>query len=111
MQNTRLNNLIGASLTQLRVWSSNPWRKISLFVISLLFGIFLGTAIPTTAGQKAELDLTGAAILVFLTELVSRYVYRQHGDKTNSQFLPQLINCLKIGMTYGLFIEAFKLAS
>jgi hypothetical protein len=111
MQNTRLNNLIGASLTQLSVWSSNPWRKISLSIISLLLGFFLATACSTIAGQKAELDLTIAAMLVLFTEVVSRFVYRQREDGINSLLLPRLINYIKIGMTYGLFVEAFKLGS
>jgi hypothetical protein len=112
MQNTRLNNLIDASLTQITAWSSNPWRKISLYIISLLFGFFLATACSTIAGQKAELDLTVAAILVLFTELVSRFVYRQPREGSlKSQLLPRLINFVKIGMTYGLFVEAFKLGS
>lgn len=111
MQNTRLNNLIGAVLTQLAIWASNPWRKISLSIISLLLGFFMATAISTVAGQKAEIDLSVAALLVLFTELVSRFVYSQRLKGISSQLLPRLVNFLKMGLTYGLFVEAFKLGS
>jgi hypothetical protein len=111
MQNTRLNRLVDASLTQFTLWASNPWRKTSLLLMTLLFGFFLGVAIPATAGQKAELDIIGAAILVLAIELVNRFVCRQRYDLSNSQLFLQCLNSLKIGMTYSLFLEAFKLAS
>ena len=62
MQNTRLNNLFDAIARRLGQWFLNPWRRLSLLIISFLFGFFLGTAISTTAGQKAELDIVVAAI-------------------------------------------------
>jgi hypothetical protein len=72
MQNTRLNNLFDAIARQLEQWFLNPWRRLSLLLLSFLFGFFLGTAVSTTAGQKAELDIVIAAFLVFLTEVTSR---------------------------------------
>jgi len=117
MQNTRLNNLVDVSLTLLRQWFRNPWRHISLVVISLLLGIFLGTAIPTTSGQTAEWDIVGAGVLVLFTEAVSRWVYGRNqrqtpveGASRRSLFL-EVLNALKLGLTYSMFVEAFKLGS
>ena len=110
MQNTRLNNLVGTITLALRQWLINPWRRLSLLVISLLFGFFLGTAISTTAGQTAEWDIVGAAIVVLLTEIISRIFYTRNRQAGRSLLLESL-NTLKIGMTYSLFIEAFKLGS
>ncbi|MBD1832876.1 DUF565 domain-containing protein [Cyanobacteria bacterium FACHB-472] len=118
MQRTRLNNFVDVIAARLGQWLSNPWRRISLVTISLLFGVFLGTAIPTTSGQTAEVDVIAAGILIFFTELVSRYVY---GGKPQTRqaavgnprrsLLSEILNALKIGLTYSLFIEAFKLGS
>jgi Protein of unknown function (DUF565) len=110
MQNTRLNSLVGVVTEQLGQLFRNPWRRVSLLLISLLLGFFLGTAISTTAGQRAELDIVAATILVILTELTSRVVYG--GSERFRRSLPvESINALKIGMIYSLFIDAFKLGS
>lgn len=108
MQNTRLNGLIEAGLNRIQQWLSNPWRRTSLLIISLLFGFFLGTAISTVAGQEARLDISVAAILVVITEAVSWFVY---GGNQYKFLLGQILNSLKIGLTYSLFVEAFKLGS
>lgn len=110
MQNTRLNNLFDAIARRLGQWFLNPWRRFSLLIISFLFGTFLGTAISTTAGQKAELDIAIAAFLVFLTEITSRIFYSRSFLARRSLWVESL-NILKVGFTYSLFIEAFKLGS
>jgi hypothetical protein len=110
MQNTRLNKLFDAITRLLGQWFFNPWRRLSLLVISFLFGFFLGTAVSTTAGQKAELDIVVAAFLVFLTEISSRIVYSSSFFSKRSLWV-EALNLLKVGFTYSLFIEALKLGS
>ncbi len=110
MQNTRLNNLFNAIAQQLQRWFSNPWRRQSLLLISLLFGFFLGSAIPTTTGQAAIWDITAAGLIVIFTEVVSRIVYRRP-QQTRTSIWVEVANSLKIGLTYGLFLEAFKIGS
>ncbi|MFB2923427.1 MULTISPECIES: DUF565 domain-containing protein [Aerosakkonema] len=111
MQNTRLSNLVNILASQLSSWVGNPWRRLSLMTISLLFGIFLGTAIPTTAGQAADWDIIGAGLLVIFTELASRIFYGTNRQGGSRSLLAQMLNALKIGLIYSLFIEAFKLGS
>ncbi len=110
MQNTRLNGIVDAIGGQLRRWLFNPWRRLSLLVISLLFGFFLGTAVSTTAGQSADWDITAAGILVALIEVIDRIYYRS-SRQGKRPFWVEGLNALKIGLTYSLFIEAFKLGS
>lgn len=109
MQNTRLNNLFNAIGGQLGRWLFNPWRRLSMLTISLLFGFFLGTAVSTTAGQAADWDIIAAGILVALSEIVDRIYYRRRLGARS--FWVESLNALKIGLTYSLFIEAFKLGS
>ncbi len=118
MQNTRLNNLLNLALTRLGQWFANPWRHLSLILISLLLGVFLGTAIPTTAGQAADWDIIAAGVLILFTEAVSRVVYgssRRRGQSSTGSsggsLLAEVINALKIGLTYSMFVEAFKIGS
>lgn len=110
MQNTRLNGLLNAIASPLSLWLFNPWRRLSLVVISLLFGFFLGSAISTIAGQAADWDVIGAGVIVALCEIVDR-IYYTGNQATRRSFWVELLNALKIGMTYSLFLEAFKLGS
>lgn len=117
MQNTRLNNLVNVALAGIGQWFTNPWRHLSLVLISLLLGVFLGTAIPTTAGQAANWDVVAAGVLILFTEAISRIVYgsRRRSQSTPTSFgrslLAEVINSLKIGLTYSMFVEAFKIGS
>ncbi|NEQ26742.1 MAG: DUF565 domain-containing protein [Microcoleus sp. SIO2G3] len=118
MQNTRLTNLVNAIWTRLGEWFTNPWRHLSLVLISLLLGVFLGTAIPTTAGQAANWDVIAAGVLVLFTEAVSRIVYggsrrraKSPEGVSTSSLVAEVINALKLGLTYSLFVEAFKIGS
>lgn len=113
MQRTRLATLIETAGTQFSRWVFNPWRRLSLVIIGLLFGNFFSIAISSIAGQVAELDVVISAILLVAVELVSWLVYRQSPKPTTQRSsLPlELLNAFKIGLVYGLFVEAFKLAS
>jgi hypothetical protein len=106
---------------------SNPWRRIALILIGFLSGVFLGSVIITTAGQDASLDIYGAALLLLFTEIVNNLFYgrirrqpleetvareqaRQQQRRERSLFL-DVLNVFKLGLTYSLFLEAFKLGS
>jgi hypothetical protein len=110
MQNTRLNNLSNAIAKRLSEWFFNPWRRLSLLLISFLFGFFLGSAVATTAGQTAEWDIVVAGTLVVVTEVSSRIFYGISILARRSLWIESL-NYLKVGFTYSLFLEAFKLGS
>jgi hypothetical protein len=110
MQNTRLNAFVETTSGRIGQVFQNPWRRISLLVICLLFGFFLGNAISTSAGQRAELDIVAALLLALLTEGISRLNYS--GSRLFRRSLPmEGLNALKLGLIYALFLEAFKLGS
>lgn len=135
MQRTRLNTLFNQIVLKFRQWVFNPWRRLSVVLISLLFGNFFATAISATAGQTAKLDVTISAFLVLGVEFISWLYYRftprkQQANRVNSQLsnavmplgmdsgpvrsrstLAESLNAFKLGMIYGLFVEAFKLGS
>jgi Protein of unknown function (DUF565) len=115
MQRTRLNSLVAVTGDRLELLFSNPWRRISLSIISLLLGFFMGSAIVTTAGQNAVWDIAAAALLFLATELINLVVYRPRPPKEPLQRRRSLyldvLNLFKIGLIYNLFLEAFKLGS
>jgi hypothetical protein len=116
MQQTRLNTLVDVVAAKLGRLFSNPWRRISLILINLLLGIFVGSAVSTTAGQNADWDVLVAAILVFFTEVISWFFYgrirRRNNEGTQERSLwLEVLNVFKIGLIYSLYLEAFKLGS
>jgi hypothetical protein len=108
MQQTRLNSLLTQTGNRLTEFFNNPWRRISLILISLLLGMFIGQAIATTAGQTALWDVVVAGLLVFWVEWMSRIAYRRREKKS---FWLDVANLFKVGITYSLFLEAFKIGS
>ncbi|MGB3514177.1 MAG: DUF565 domain-containing protein [Microcoleaceae cyanobacterium] len=110
MQSTRLNRLFNVVIERFKQWLLNPWRRISLLVISLLFGNFVATAVSTIAGQEGYLDVMYALICLLITEILNWFAYGVKGKKIRS-FGIDILNGFKIGFTYGLFLEAFKLGS
>ena len=115
MQRTRLNSLVTVTGDRLELLFSNPWRRISLNLIAILSGFFMGSALVTTAGQDAVWDIPAAAFVFTFTELTSRFVYsrrqrRQDPPKRRSLYI-DVLNLFKSGLIYSLFLEAFKLGS
>ena len=136
MQDTRLNNLIAASARQLNGWAANPWRRTSIQGFALLLGFFCASAAITTAGQAAVWDMSITAVLIVLCEGISAVYYFRRDRRpptpdprqiplppvegTGNMIAPPArsgrpwltaLNLLKIGLTYGLFLEGFKLGS
>ncbi|MBM0742958.1 DUF565 domain-containing protein [Phormidium sp. CLA17] len=110
MQNTRISTLFDNIVDGLARFFLNPWRRFSILLISLLLGNFLGTAVSTISGQKADLDIVASALLVAATEVISRLAYST--PIATARSLPvQVLNAVKLGLIYSLFVEAFKLGS
>jgi Na+/melibiose symporter-like transporter len=127
MQRTRLSTIVELAGDRLNQLFINPWRRIALLLISFLFGVFMGSLVITTAGQNAVWDVYAAAIIMFLAEIVSYFFYSRirrvpieetvsrlqtspTPTERRSLFL-DILNLFKVGLTYSLFLEAFKLGS
>lgn len=114
MQDTRLNQLLGRTAQQLTRVFLNPWRRLAFLFICLLFGFFLGTAVSTTTGQTADLDIVVAGIIVSICEVISWLTYgrpNRRPDQPSRSLVLDSLNVLKLGLLYGLVVEAFKLGS
>jgi hypothetical protein len=117
MQRTRLSLLFDDLGDQLSLWLINPWRRISLVVISLLSGYFCAVAISAIAGQAAVQDNVMALFLVLGAELINWLVYSRRWripDQIRKIPKPLWLDCLnsfKLGAVYALAVEAFKLGS
>lgn len=118
MQDTRLNTVVSTTLEQFNGWLQNPWRRVSLLLLSLFGGNFFATAITTVAGQAAQWDVVVALLLAAFVELSSWLVYQSAAsrigmDRVRNQrniFL-EMLHAAKIGTVYGLAVEALKIGS
>lgn len=110
MQNTRLSTLVDTVGEQLRKEFRNPWRRLSLIVMSLLFGIYLGTALASTAGQVGYVDIVASGLVALVAEVISWLFYSGRWNIKGSLW-GEALNAVKFGLLYGLFLIAFLLGS
>lgn len=118
MQNTRLSILVDNLSERFVGWLRNPWRRLSIVVISVLLGNFLATLSSTTAGQQARVDAVIAAVMVIATEVVIWLVYVQpqqlrltRDRKPPLVWWKEMLNGLRIGFIYGMYLLALTLGS
>jgi hypothetical protein len=107
-QNTRFQTSIAEAGYRLRDWSLNPWRKLSLLVLTCLLSFLIGVGLGSITGALDLLDLVAALICVLVLELSvrARSVLRQGQEGR----LPlHLVDMARMGLLYGLLLEGFKL--
>ncbi|KAM7266523.1 hypothetical protein ACFE04_004420 [Oxalis oulophora] len=85
----------------------SPSRRTLFGGISLLGGFYVAQTISLSFGALGVNDVIAAVLCVLLTEYVTRFYY----GRPKVTFPVALLNNFKMGFTYGLFIDAFKLAS
>nr|YP_010485074.1 conserved hypothetical plastid protein [Hypnea cervicornis]UVW80768.1 conserved hypothetical plastid protein [Hypnea cervicornis] len=86
----------------------NPKLKyIKCKIICLLFGFFIATVLSTISAQTGDWSIIAAAIIIAYHEIISKIVYKHNNKRT----IFTIINNLKIGIIYGLLVDAFKLGS
>eukprot|EP00850_Spirogloea_muscicola_P010031 SM000058S18461 [mRNA] locus=s58:25947:26955:+ [translate_table: standard] len=105
---TRLVDVIRSIPARTERYFRSPWRRAIYGGISLLGGFYVAQTISLSFGALGVNDVIAAAICVLFTEFVTKYV---HGLPTLPTLGIALLNAFKLGFTYGLFIDAFKLAS
>ncbi|KAK3142234.1 hypothetical protein QOZ80_4BG0343970 [Eleusine coracana subsp. coracana] len=87
-------------------FKSRP-RRTLFGGIALLGGFYVAQTISLSFGALGVNDVIAAVVCVLLSEYVTKFYY----SRTKVTFPIALLNNFKMGFTYGLFIDAFKLAS
>lgn len=96
---------LGEALTR---WAQNPWRRLSLQLITLLIGFAIGGSVGSITGALSQFDPIGALVCVATMELAIRLrgpLRRRSGDRLGLQ----LLDMARIGLLYGLLLDGFKL--
>jgi hypothetical protein len=107
-QQTRLHRQVGLLGEQLARWAENPWRRLSLLLITGLFTFFFGGAVGMLTGALSYLDPLAALICLVPIEVsirCRRLLLLRRRDRLGLQ----LVDAARFGLLYGLLQEGFKL--
>lgn len=91
-----------------KYFDKSPFRRALWGGISLLGGFYVAQTISLSFGALGVNDVIAAVLCVLFTEYVTRFYYTRPSPPS---FYVALLNNFKMGFSYGLFIDAFKLAS
>lgn len=86
--------------------------------IGFFGGFLISSVVDTTLGELNEWAIVGAAVVVASLETTSKFFYtivarvRARVIKTSYVLnLLIILNAIKVGIIYGLIVDAFKLGS
>ena len=106
MQKTKFREFIDSLIFIINPIISDSWSKRSLLLLSLLFGFYFTNSSLSYLLDKSVNTIFLAIIILLIMELVIR-----------SYLIPKLtipvmiLNNIRIGSTYALILEAYKLGS
>jgi hypothetical protein len=107
-QQTRVQTRIAEAGLRFGEWARNPWRKLSLLLLTFFLSFVIGIGLGSISGALDLLDVVAAMICVVVLEVSirGRGALRQgQGDR-----LPlHLVDMARTGLLYGLLLEGFKL--
>tara|TARA_Y100001968_G_scaffold113737_1_gene103142 strand:- start:10660 stop:10998 length:339 start_codon:yes stop_codon:yes gene_type:complete len=109
-QNTNISKAFIKILYPLTISFKGPWKTRSISLISLLSGYYFTANIITYLIDNYEKRIFILLTLILLIEMVIRIRPKFKDFKSISLFLLILDN-LRLGATYSVVLEAFKLGS
>lgn len=91
-------------------------NAIGIQLLNILLGFFAATALSTIPAQTGDWGIVAAAIIVTNQEIISKIIYqykkfKYFQDNSILTIVLKYCNNIKIGIIYGLFVDAFKLGS
>ena len=106
MQQTKFRKFLGFLLNNINPIISDSWSKRSILLLSLLFGFYFTNSILSFLLDKPVNTIFLAITIILIMELSIR-------SSLLSKFsiIIMSINNFRIGSTYALILEAFKLGS
>ena len=109
MQKTKFREFIDSFILLLKPIISDSWSKRSILLLALLSGYYFTNSFISFLLDKSVNTIFLAIILVFIMEISIRSLLFSGFSKLSLIILA--INNFRIGSTYALILEAFKLGS
>ena len=108
MQNTKFSRINDQFNNLLFGFLSSSWKSKSINLLSVLIGYFLFANFVTKFISEGRNELIMVPIIIFIIELIIRV----KPSKGSSLFyLWSIVDKIRIGATYAVILEAFKLGS
>ncbi len=109
MQKTRFRKFLDSFLLIIKPLITDSWSKRSVLLLSLLSGFYFTNSLISYLLDKSVNTIFLAIFIVLLMELAIRTLLINDFNKLVIFILA--INNFRIGSTYALILEAFKLGS
>lgn len=106
MQKTKYRKLIDLLASTVYPIISDSWSKRSVLLLSLFFGFYFTNSLLSYLLDKSVNTIFLAIIILLIMELSIRLSLI-----SKFSIVISLINNIRIGSTYALILEAFKLGS
>ena len=106
MQKTKFTEFIDTLVKIINPFISDSWGKRSILLLSLLLGFYFTNSLLSFLLDKAVNTIFLSIIIVLIMELSIR-----SSLISRSSIIITSINNFRIGSTYALILEAFKLGS
>ena len=107
-QKTKFQLKIVENIQTLSIWASNPWRRYSIALITLLIGYFFGSSLGMVSAVVELMDPVAAFLSVVFIEFLI-FLRRNFRFERKKKFLVLLLDSLRLGLFYGFFTESLKL--
>ena len=108
MQKTKFTKLIDTLVKTINPFISDSWGKRSILLLSLLFGFYFTNSLLSFLLDKSVNTIFLAIIILLIMELSIRSSLISNFSKIP---IIESINNFRIGSTYALILEAYKLGS
>ena len=106
MQNTNFRKFLDSLIRIINPIFSDSWSKRSILLLSLLLGFYLTNSFLSFLLDKSVNTIFLAILIILIMELSIR-----SSLISKLSILILSINYFRIGSTYALILEAFKLGS
>tara|TARA_B100000945_G_scaffold151436_1_gene121479 strand:+ start:64 stop:390 length:327 start_codon:yes stop_codon:yes gene_type:complete len=108
MQKTNFSILINQSSNLLFGFLSSTWKLKSISLISVLTGYFLFANFLTKFISEGKNELIMVPIIILIIEFIIRL---KPSSNSKIFFFWSILDKVRIGATYAVILEAFKLGS
>ena len=109
MQKTRFREFLDSFLLILNPLISDSWTKRSILLLSLLSGFYFTNSLISFLLDKSVNTIFLGIIILLIMEITIRSLFFSYISRLSILILA--INNFRIGSTYALILEAFKLGS
>ena len=109
MQKTKFRRFINILIKNINPLIADSWTKRSFLLLSLLFGFYFTNSILSFLLDKSLNTIFLAITILLIMELTIRSSLLSNLSKLS--IIITSVNNFRIGSTYALILEAFKLGS